>query len=126
MAAQFLPEQVRNECTHQPGLAHTGGATHGDQQHLAARGTLKYAAQVLPLALPSDQYRAGDPGAHTSTIPQWLLAGQCGRCGALRSSPYVRGVCAAARVSGKARVPGRVRTPSDVLPAVMTGCWSRG
>ena len=40
---------------HQPGLANTGVATHGDQQHLAARGTLKHAAQMFPLALPSDQ-----------------------------------------------------------------------
>jgi hypothetical protein len=60
---------------YQPGLADTGVAPHGDQHHLTARGTLERATQMVPLALPSDQYRAGDPGAHTSTIPKGLLAG---------------------------------------------------
>ena len=85
---------------HQPGLAHTGVAPHGDQQHLAARGTLKHATQTFPLALPSDQYRAGDPGAHPSTIPQGLLARQCRRRGALRSSPHVRWALRAPRDPG--------------------------
>ena len=60
----------------QPGLADTGVAPHGDQHHLAARGTLKHAMQMFPLAFSSDQYRAGHPGAHTSTIPKGSLAGQ--------------------------------------------------
>lgn len=99
-AAQDPEPQTRGGAGHilyQPGLADTGVAPHGDQHHLAAGGTFKHATQKFPLALPSDQYRAGHPGAHSPTIPKGLLAGQYLRRDVLSSSPYVRGPGASAR-----------------------------